>query len=193
MKNQINKKNQMKSYLFFNMDSHKTINSLKTFSKIFLIFSLAFIAGYIYKISNIDLEKTTSFRLILSDTDILPLYKNDMKNFIFISIYEMLRMILLTSILWYFYKFLASVNIADPFENIISKIHINRVANLSTVFFFIDFVGSMHLKYISNELGIDVYITTFNFEYLFIVYFISVFSVIFSRGIDLKNEIDLVI
>jgi hypothetical protein len=33
----------------------------------------------------------------------------------------------------------------------------------------------------------------FHFEYLFIAYFLNVFAQIFKRGVDLNNEIDLVI
>ena len=83
------------------------------------------------------------------------------------------------------------MDISEPFKNIKSKDYLAAVAVLSILFFSVDAISMMHLAYFQDLLSTKVRI--FHFEYLFLAYFINVFAVIFKRGVDLNNEIDLVI
>jgi hypothetical protein len=88
---------------------------------------------------------------------------------------------------------LNAVDIKEPFKNVKSKDYLFSVAILSSVFFTVDAISMMHLAYFQDSLPIEGSLRIFHFEYLFLAYFINVFAVIFKRGVDLKNEIDLVI
>lgn len=90
-------------------------------------------------------------------------------------------------------KFTGSIDLSDPFQNLQSKTFLNKVVACSIGFFIVDAIGTLHLNYALEEIQPDLKIRLFHFEYLFIVYFLNVFAVIFNRGVDLKNEIDLVI
>jgi len=177
---------------FFNISPEKAIDSLKAISKIIFVFIFIFMATWFFKLYNIEDTTTKHFRLIISNTDILPLYKADLTTFIFLVVYEFLKMITMAFTFFFFIKFLNSLDINDPFKNNVSADHLNKVAVLSIVFFMVDAINSMHW------IWFDIFpdkttIQIFHFEYLFLAYFINVFSVVFKRGVDLNNEIDLVI
>ncbi len=177
---------------YVNIDPVKFIQTLKAFSKVFFIFSLMFIGAYIFKFFKIE-ETTKHFKLILSDINILPLYKSNYFTFIFLMIYEIVKISIIATLFFYFIKFLNVVDIKEPFKNVKSKDYLFSVAILSSVFFTVDAIGMMHLAYFQDSLLIEGSLRIFHFEYLFLAYFINVFAVIFKRGVDLNNEIDLVI
>lgn len=178
---------------YVNIDPVKFIQTLKAFSKVFFIFALMFLGAFIFKLFKIDDEAIKHFKLILSDIDILPLYKTSLVTFTFISLYEILKISLVAVTFYYFIKFLNSIDINEPFKNIKSKSNLSAVAVLSIVFFSVDAISMMHLAYFQEWLQTEGSIRIFHFEYLFLAYFINVFAVIFKRGVDLNNEIDLVI
>lgn len=176
---------------YVNIDPVKFIQTLNAFSKVFFIFSLMFLGAFIFKLFKIEDDTVKHFKLILSDIDILPLYKSSFVTFVFISLYEVIKISLVAVTFFYFIKFLNSMDIKEPFKNIKSKNNLSAVAVLSIVFFSVDAISMMHLAYFQDLLVGKVRI--FHFEYLFLAYFINVFAVIFKRGVDLNNEIDLVI
>lgn len=176
---------------YVNIDSVKFIQTLNAFSKVFFIFSLMFLGAFIFKLFKIEDDSVKHFKLILSDIDILTLYKSSFVTFVFISLYEVIKISLVAVTFFYFIKFLNSMDIKEPFKNIESKNNLSVVAVLSIVFFSVDAISMMHLAYFQDLLVGKVRI--FHFEYLFLAYFINVFAVIFKRGVDLNNEIDLVI
>jgi hypothetical protein len=152
-----------------------------------------FIGVYIFKFIKIDLGSTKHFKLRLSDINILPLYKSNYTTFVFLVGYEVIKIAVIATLFFYFIKFLNAVDIKEPFKNVKSKDYLFSVAILSSVFFTVDAISMMHLAYFQDSLPIEGSLRIFHFEYLFLAYFINVFAVIFKRGVDLKNEIDLVI
>ncbi len=177
----------------FNLEPNRTIQSLNAISKVIFVFTLMFLAAYLFKLFNVNNETTKHFRLILTDTDILPLFKTDTINFSFIATYEVVKLIIIALTFFYFIKFLNSIDFMDPFANINSKGYISKVAAMSILFFMADFIATLHLSNLKDALPDMGVIHIFHFEYLFLAYFINVFAIIFKRGVDLKNEIDLVI
>lgn len=177
---------------YVNIDPVKFIQTLKAFSKVFFIFSLMFIGAYIFKFFKIE-ETTKHFKLILSDINILPLYKSNYFTFIFLMIYEIVKISIIATLFFYFIKFLNSVDIKEPFKNVKSKDYLFSVAILGSVFFAVDAISMMHLAYFQDSLQIEGSLRIFHFEYLFLAYFLNVFAVIFKRGVDLNNELDSVI
>ena len=178
---------------YVNIDPVKFIQTLKAFSKVFFIFSLMFVGAYIFKFFKIDVETTKHFKLILADVNIFPLYKSYYTTFIFLITYEVIKISLIAAIFFYFIKFLNSMDINNPFKNIISKDYLFSVAIISSVFFTVDAISMMHLAYFQDLLPIEGNLRIFHFEYLFLAFFINVFAVIFKRGVDLNNELDSVI
>lgn len=178
---------------YVNINPVKFIQTLNAFSKVFFIFSLMFLGAFIFKLFKIEDDSVKHFKLILSDIDILPLYKSSFVTFVFISLYEIIKISLIAITFLYFIKFLNSMDINEPFKNIKSKNNLSAVAVLSIVFFSVDAISMMHLAYFQDLLRSEGSLRIFHFEYLFLAYFINVFAVIFKRGVDLNNEIDLVI
>ncbi len=199
MSNQNNTQNIKKGYVanmhnaFFQLKPHQTMASLINFSRIFFAFSILFLGAYLFKLFNIHSDAIKHFNLVFAKINILPLYSNNLIGFIFIAAYEAIKITLVAITLFYFTKFLKSLDISDPFKNFESKKYIQRVALLSMIFFAIDALSAIHLNYYESLLSEGTPIHIFHFEYLFLAYFINVFAVIFNRGVDLKNEIDLVI
>lgn len=177
---------------YVNIDPVKFIQTLKALSKVFFIFSLLFIVAYVIKFFKIE-EGTKHFKLVLSDIDILPLLKSNYATFIFLVIYEVIKISVIATLFFYFIKFLNAIDISEPFKNVKSKDYLFSVAILSSIFFTVDAISMMHLAYFQDSLPIEGSLRIFHFEYLFLAYFLNVFAVIFKRGVDLNNEIDLVI
>ena len=173
----------------FNITPAQSIGSLKNYATIFFIAALLFLGAFIYKFCMLNPDVNQHFNLPISQIDLLPLYSSNYAGFLSIGIYEALRITCLAGLFFYFAKFIKSLDIAEPFKNLNSKKHLSKVLLCSMVFFVIDAIGTMHLNYLMEHLHIRL----FHFEYLFMVYFLNVFAVIFNRGIDLNNEIDLVI
>jgi len=107
--------------------------------------------------------------------------------------FEAIRFAVFALLIFYFSKFLGSLNNVDPFKNLVSKEYIIRVSFLSAIFFTVDFLGSLHLSNYQDLLAQGTRVTLFHVEFLVLAYFINVFALIFKKGADLKEEIDLVI
>jgi hypothetical protein len=178
-----------------NMDQTKAKESLIAISKVVFAFSLLFIGAFVFKLFNLSSESTKHFKLVISNSglDILPLYKSSIIHFICIITYEIIKLLVVAVAFLYFIKFLKSIDIADPFKNVASKEHIVFIASLSYIFFAIDALSAIHLNYIHDMIVGSDSLRLFNFEFLFMAYFINVFAFVFKKGVDLKNEIDLVI
>jgi hypothetical protein len=177
----------------FRIDQGRGIDSLKALTRVIFIFTLLFPAAYCVKMIGLGPDSIKPFKLVISNINILPLYKADFTNFIIVSVFEILRLSILALIFFYLMKFLNSLDKVDPFRNIRSKDYIGIVAGLGVLFFGVDCIGSMHLSYFQEELMMKDPIRIFHFEYLFITYFLNVFAFIFKKGVDLNNEIELVI
>ena len=173
----------------FNVKPTHSIDTLRNYSSLFFIAALFFLGAFIFKFCIFNPNIDQHFNLPISRVDILPLYTNNYTGFLSLGIYEALRFACIAVLFFYFVKFIKSLDIAEPFKNLNSKKHLSKVLLCSMVFFVIDAIGTMHLNYLMEHLHIRL----FHFEYLFMVYFLNVFAVIFNRGIDLNNEIDLVI
>lgn len=171
----------------------QSMASLKNFSGIFFIAALFFLAAFIYKLFAIDPVIKHHFNLPISEIDILPLFTTNYFSFISIGIFEIFRLVCIALLFFFLMKFTGSIDLSDPFQNLQSKTFLNKVVACSIGFFIVDAIGTLHLNYVLEEIQPDLKIRLFHFEYLFIVYFLNVFAVIFNRGVDLKNEIDLVI
>lgn len=178
---------------FFKVDPVNVMKSLKNLSLLFCIFSVLFLAAFIFKIVNIKDESTQNLRLIFDNINILPLYKVSLADFLCIAAYEIVKICIIVLAFWYFFNFLKRIDINEPFKNIKSREYISKVTVLAYLFFFMDFVSTLHLSHFINLLNIKPHFGSFHFEYLFLAYFLQVFAVIFKRGVDLNNEIDLVI
>ncbi len=175
----------------FNLNNSRSIDSLRNLSYIIGIFAFMFIPAYLYKWYNA--SELQFFKLVFSDTNILPLYKSAPLGFISISIYEILKLLIAGYLMIRLAKFFGSLDKFNPFKNLDSKAHLLSVALLSIVFFILDAVSTIHLYYLQDILNKASAMRLFHFEYLFIAYFLNVFAQIFKRGVDLNNEIDLVI
>ncbi len=183
----------LSSSFFFNLGGTKSLKSLKAFSYIIAFFALMFVAAYIYKWSAIPNGQTTWFKLVFNDINILPLYTQYKLVFTIVSILEILKLLLAALLFFQLAKFFQSLNPDDPFKNIDSKYYILRVFAIAVVFFIVDTISILYLHFFEEALGMNRSLRLFHFEYLFIVYFLFVFANIFKRGVDLNNEIDLVI
>ncbi|MFM9945257.1 MAG: DUF2975 domain-containing protein [Bacteroidia bacterium] len=177
---------------FFKIESTRSLQSLQNFSRIFFIFSVGFIAAFIYKLLLIKSGTVKSFKLPILELDILPLYTQNFTGFIFLSVYEILKFITLAFVFFYFMKFIKTIDINEPFKNLKSKNHLSKVSNLCYAFFIIDAIGTLHAAQYTVFLS-NIPFALFHFQYLFIAYFVHVFAIIYKRGVDLNNEIDLVI
>jgi hypothetical protein len=175
----------------FNLNNSRSIDSLRNLSYIIGIFALIFIPAYIYKWINV--QDFQFFKLVFTDTNILPLYQSSPIGFICISVYEILKLAIAAYLMVQLAKFFGSLDKENPFKNIASKQYLLSVAFLSIAFFVVDTIGSIHLYYLQDILNKASAMRLFHFEYLFIAYFMNVFAQIFKRGVDLNNEIDLVI
>lgn len=183
----LNKMNGM-----FNLKHEKSIDSLIAISRVVFVFTLLFLGAFFYKLFTITSD-TNHFRQVLSGVDILPLYKEHFSAFICMCVYDVLRLLLIGAVMFFFTAFLKSLDRTDPFKNLKSKEHITLVAFFALLFFVADGVGSIHLNYFEELLAPGANIRMFHFEYLMLAYFLNVFAFIFKKGVDLNNEIDLVI
>jgi hypothetical protein len=187
-------RNKIEKLKLFDFSPEKIIISLKNLSTIFFLFSFAFLGAFIFKWFSYDSKTSEIFKLVISSINIHPIYKTSQSSFVFISIYEIVQMLLVVLTFFYFIKFLKSLNMNEPFKNTKSGEYINLVGIFSVLFFIVNTITTIHLSYFINLLpGYRTPFALFHFEYLFLAYFINVFAVIFKRGVDLNNEIDLVI
>lgn len=179
----------------FNTDPSKAIASLIAMSRVILVFALLFIGAYVFKLLTAGSASTKHFKLLLSNQaiDILSLYRSNFTGFLCLIAYDLLKLGNIALAFFYFVKFLKSLDMQTPFARLESKTYIQRVAWLSVVFFVIDALGTLHLSMYEDALGLNGQLRLFHFEYLILAYFINVFAFIFQRGVDLHNEIELVI
>lgn len=178
---------------FFNTEPSKIIDSIKAMSMVFSIFSLLFALGFFYKITQLPAGTASKFRLPVTGIDILPLYHSQAVSFWLVALYETLALLVMALAFFYFMKFMAQLDKTNPFKNPAAARQLQRVSFLGIVFFALHVVTTIHLQYFQELLGMSGSISDFKFEYLFLVYFIAIFSFIFKRGVALNSEMDLVI
>lgn len=177
---------------FINRKPEQAIKSLKSISQVIYIFGIFFLLAFAYKLIIVS-TGINHFKTLLTSIDILPLYAMNGVHFFCLAGYDILKLVIIILTFFYFTKFLGSIEISDLFGNLKSRNLILYVAALSIAFFMVDVISILHLSYVEDILKLKNHIRLFNFEYLMLAYFINVFAFIFKRGVDLKNEIDLVI
>ena len=179
----------------FNLDYNRVIDSLRAISRVTFAFFIIIIATLFVQLLRIDSGNVQHFKLLLPNAgvDILPLYKTHFTGFVFLVLYELAKVAILSFMFLCFFRFLNTLDWENPFKNPISKTHILRVAYMSTLFFAVDTIGSIHLRYFEEALGLANQLRLFHVEFLLLMYFINVFAFIFKKGVDLNNEIELVI
>lgn len=176
-----------------NTNIERLLTSLSMLSIIRVIFTVAFLVVFLYKLILLPIQGATAFRLPITGKDLMQAYSAADMSFYIIAGYEAIKLILIGGMAFYFWKFSNSINNSNPFSNPLSRNHISAVATLALMFFPLDVISTLHLSYgglnepNSSKLGF------FHWEYLFGAYFINVFAIIFRRGSDLNNEMDLVI
>ncbi|MBI3234500.1 MAG: DUF2975 domain-containing protein [Bacteroidetes bacterium] len=177
--------------IFKSSDPKKYKDSLTAFSRIFSVAAIVFAATILFKAFNISDAK--HFQLPILKVDILPLYGDKFIHFVVLVGYELIKFFVLTFLFWFFAKFLKSIDMTSPFKNEKSVPLINMVANLSLIFFAVDALSCIHIYYVAGEMLKLGSFRLFNFEYLFIAYFVNVFAMIYKNGIELKQDNDLVV
>lgn len=173
------------------INPERMVKSISTLSQIVAVFAVLYLGAFYYKIFTTDnlgsnLKLTNGFKLGW-------LYQLGALQFSVAVIFESLRLLLIATAFVYLYRFIKSLDIEDPFANIDSKKYINRVALLSAIFFLADTAGAIQIKFLAEANALPEKVSIFHFEYLFLMYFIHIFAALFSKGVDLKNEINMVV
>lgn len=179
---------------FINIGLDRLLMSLRRISGLGMIFSGLFLGIFIYRLFAIQLTGEHHFKLPVSGWDLSPILSKSHFAFYCISSYEVIKIGLIFGMAYYFWKFASSVDYKNPFSNYLSRNFIGAAATLSLLYFPIDVISSLHYHYFGkmNEPNTSI-IGYFHWDYLFVAYFINVFAIIFRRGGDLKDELDLVI
>jgi len=133
----------------------------------------------------------TKFPLFSNGIDVLPACQSSKSLFYAIVSIEFIHIAFGALMAYFFYEFLKSIDLKDPFKNLKSKKYISIAAKLGMAVFLADFINRLLLQYMVNETALKISIL--NVQYFILVDIIFVFALIFIRGIDLKNEIDLVV
>jgi hypothetical protein len=135
----------------------------------------------------------TKFPLFSNGIDVLSAYQTNLTLFSGIISIEVLHLATGALMAYYFLQFLKSINLNEPFKNLSSKIYMSKVAKLGVLLFIVDFINRLLLQRMESVVSNSQYVSLVNVEYFILVDIIFVFALIFIRGIDLKNEIDLVV
>ena len=175
-----------------NMFKPERINSAAAVFGILLVFLIGVATMTIAKLFH--LQTATVHPLFTNKIDILPAYKTNFTLFSAIVSIEFLHLITGALMAYFFLQFLRSIDLKDPFKNVKSKFHISIVAKLSVLLLFLDFANRNLIQTMSYENGnSSQIISLFNIEYFILLDLLFVFAIIFRYGIDLKNEMDLVV
>lgn len=177
----------------FSVNPEQSIKSLTALSRVVMIAAIVFTVTFLYFVIRAITGGVQHFKLPLSGFEIMPLYNSKELSFYLICIYEILKLSTIAVAFYFFFKFSRSIDYSNPFHKIESKAYINSFATMSIIFFCLDVVSSIHLNYFSDLLGYGDSIRYFHWEYLLLTYFINVFAYFFRLGVNMKNELDLVI
>lgn len=177
-----------------NTNIERLLTSLSMVSIIGVIFTVAYLGVFLYKLVMVSMNGGTTFNLPITGENLMKVYTAADMSFYMIAGYEAIKLALIGGMAFYFWKFAISIDNSNPFSNPLSRNHISAVATLSLLFFPLDVISTLHLSY-GGSLNVPDTSTLgfFHWEYLFGAYFVNVFAIIFRRGSDLNNEMDLVI
>lgn len=170
----------------FRSSNFKNFRTYSIFIPFFLLLPLAYLLRDLFRMGQADTLVLKRLNL-----DILPLH--EMNSPLFITVVGLEIVLLLSAVFMsvYFILFVRSIDIEDPFKNERSKTYITRVAVLGVFILLLDLIIRLALQYM--ETGQAGSISLLNFEYIIMVNFILFFATLFKKGVDLKNEINLVV
>jgi hypothetical protein len=156
---------------------------------------LLILAGYAKLLGGVmNPDVVQKLKLVTLPYDVLDFYKMESSSFWMAFTFQTLIVISIIAMLLYFNRFLASISLDKPFENPKSKREIIRVAKLAMLVTFLDLLLRVVLCNAMLPDGSAFFdIGLYNVEYYFISNVLLTFAVIYTRGVDLKNEIDLVV
>lgn len=179
---------------WFQLENMFKPNRIKSVSAIFGILTifLFFTAGAtIFKLSKI--ESSRVYTLFSNGIDVSSAYQTNLTLFSAIISIEFLHLVTGGFMAFYFLQFLKSIDLNDPFKNLKSKTYISLVAKLGVLLFTIDFINRLLLQRMETVVNQVENVILLNVEYFILVDLLFVFAIVFIRGIDLKNEMDLVV
>ncbi len=170
----------------FRTSNFKNFRTYSVFIPFFLLLPLAYLLRDLFRMGQ---ANTLVLRRL--NIDILSLHETNSPLFSAVVILEVI--LLLTAVIMsiYFILFVRSIDIEDPFKNELSKTYITRVALIGIFILLFDLIIRLALQYM--ETGQKSAIGVLNFEYIIMVNFILFFATLFKKGVDLKNEINLVV
>lgn len=181
----------IESFQLENMFKPNRIKSVRAIFGILLIFLILAAVATIAKLFKI--ENELRYPLFSNGIDVLSAYKTNLTLFSAIISLEFIHLSIGALLAFYFLQFLKSIDLNEPFKNLSSKIYISTVAKLGVLLFLVDFINRLLLQQMESVASNLQKVSLINIEYLILVDLLFVFAIIFSRGIDLKNEIDLVV
>ncbi len=181
----------IESFQLENMFKPNRIKSVRAIFGILLIFLILAAVATIAKL--IKIENEIRYPLFSNGIDVLSAYKTNLTLFSAIISLEFIHLSIGALLAYYFLQFLKSIDLNEPFKNLSSKIYISTVAKLGVLLFLVDFINRLLLQQMESVASNLQKVSLINIEYLILVDLLFVFAIIFSRGIDLKNEIDLVV
>lgn len=181
----------IESFQLENMFKPNRIKSVRAIFGILLIFLILAAVATIAKLFKI--ENELRYPLFSNGIDVLSAYKTNLTLFSAIISLEFIHLSIGALLAYYFLQFLKSIDLNEPFKNLSSKIYISTVAKLGVLLFLVDFINRLLLQQMESVASNLQKVSLINIEYLILVDLLFVFAIIFSRGIDLKNEIDLVV
>lgn len=169
------------------------IGSINAISRIIAAAALAFCLLFVYQLWSVFYGGGNNFTLFSTDIDIMPLKDKAPISFLFIGVYEVLKLLCIAVAFYFLFKFTQSLDIQNPFKNIQSKNYMNAFSKLAFLYFFIESATHLHIYLVSDLLQAKHTNSIFAWEYLFLAYFINAFAYIYRMGVDINNELDLVI
>jgi hypothetical protein len=181
----------IESFQLENMFKPNRIKSVRAIFGILLIFLILAAVATIAKL--IKIENEIRYPLFSNGIDVLSAYKTNLTLFSAIISLEFIHLSIGALLAYYFLQFLKSIDLNEPFKNLSSKIYISTVAKLGVLLFLVDFINRLLMQQMESVASNLQKVSLINIEYLILVDLLFVFAIIFSRGIDLKNEIDLVV
>lgn len=181
----------IESFQLENMFKPNRIKSVRAIFGILLIFLILAAVATIAKL--IKIENEIRYPLFSNGIDVLSAYKTNLTLFSAIISLEFIHLSIGALLAYYFLQFLKSIDLNEPFKNLSSKIYISTVSKLGVLLFLVDFINRLLMQQMESVASNLQKVSLINIEYLILVDLLFVFAIIFSRGIDLKNEIDLVV
>lgn len=178
---------------FFKADPARILQSLKAITGVVLIFSAFFAIALLFKALALKFGKFTL--PTDSSIDIFQIWQADKLSFWCLVGYEFLKLTLIGTFFYLFRKFLNSIDPAKPFGSQIAASYISATAAIGMLYFAIDFAGRLHLNFLlegSKSASIDLP-SLLNWQLLFITYFVYVFAFLYRSGVEMNEELELVI